>query len=72
MTCTDPRFRWLGVWWSPCLTCGALAWTHPQADPLADIRNTIERALSGESAEKHPPVMRPVPDNAGRGLGEIQ
>lgn len=62
-TCTDPQFRYIAVpgWWSPCLTCGELAWSHPRADPLADLRNTMRLARYGGTSEDYPPTMRPLP-----------
>lgn len=56
--CPDPQFRFLGGWWSPCLTCGRLAWNHEQPDPLADLRNQIHAAQLGLGPEVYPPVMR--------------
>jgi hypothetical protein len=56
--CPDPYFEYIGGWWSPCLYCGRLAWDHPQADPLQDLRNTIKAAEQNLPYHQFPPTMR--------------
>lgn len=64
MTCTDPRFELNprpGPAYGPCTRCGRLAWSHPQSDPAADIKNWM--MWWAGSLDTYPyPVMRPVED----------
>lgn len=55
MTCPNPEFAWTGVAWSACIRCGRLAWSHEQADPVADVRNLWR------GGDHDPPVMRRSP-----------
>lgn len=43
MECNNPHFEWNAKkhYYGPCTSCGNLAWDHPQADPVADIKNTM-------------------------------
>lgn len=59
--CRDPRFTWLGPYWSPCQSCGRLAWDHEQADPLQDVRNYLEQISRGLDGSHFPPTMRELP-----------
>lgn len=59
--CPAPEFRYLperGVW-SACVHCRRLAWSHEQADPLADLR-IMHAAGPDWDPSRHPPVMRPA------------
>jgi len=60
LTCPDPAFQWLGIFWSPCLVCGRLAWAHEQADPLRDIGNYKWGLLNGVTMDRFPPTMLSV------------
>jgi hypothetical protein len=61
--CTDPDFRWVDEcgWWSPCASCGRVAWEHEQADPLADLRNQYTMYLNHGHPRDYPPAMRSMP-----------
>lgn len=57
--CAQPHFPFDAMrgWYLACTACGRLAWDHEQADPLADIRNTVREMHDGLPTS--PPVMRP-------------
>lgn len=67
-TCSDPQFTWMPVreCWSACTTCGRLAWSHAQADPLQDMRNYaayLRGKYEGRPVERQLPAMRPFDNN---------
>lgn len=57
--CPSPEFTFDGHVWSACVHCRRLAWSHEQADPMADITRTA-RALEagGYDPSELPPTMR--------------
>ncbi len=61
--CGNPRFVFdqASRTWGPCLECGRLAWSHEQADPLADMANAAAVARGEAQACDVPPVMRSMP-----------
>jgi hypothetical protein len=58
INCDNPEFEWIGIWWSPCLKCGKLAWDHEQSDPLQDIFNFKEMHKYNIHPSQFPPVMK--------------
>lgn len=57
LICPEPRFQYIGGWWSPCTQCGQLAWDHEQADPLQDLRNQIRVTAERLDPADFPPHM---------------
>ena len=60
-TCPEPTFRYHreSGWWGPCGSCGELARSHAQADPLGDIKNSMRIAAEHLDPADFPPVVRP-------------
>ncbi len=63
MTCHNPAFTWRPAFgsYSPCTSCGRLAWDHEQCDPVADVARHYAWYNSGDDGPPPPPVMRPLP-----------
>ncbi len=60
--CRYPEFRyiWERQCWSACINCRKLAWDHPQADPVQDLRNRMVQVRTGLPPDQFPPTMRPL------------
>ncbi len=68
MRCPTPDFvysRELGVW-SHCVRCHRLAWDHPQADPVQDVRNYHRIQRDRLDPADFPPVMLAVTHDEDR------